>query len=149
MGRPLILIIVLAKTRIFDLVHVWLKLRAMAAAAAAQTFVHVDDGNRVEDDASASSLITCLLLAHAMAEAVAAWTLDDSNRADDNALASSPVPCLPAQWRWQCAITTMMERTMVTVHNNVSNGVNDEALASSAVTRSCNGDDSSSAGVGA
>ncbi len=54
-GRPLILIIVLAKMRIFDLVRVWLELGAMAAAAAAQTFLHIDDGNRVEDDVSASS----------------------------------------------------------------------------------------------
>ena len=55
MGQLLFLIIVLAKMRIFDLVHIWLELGAMAAAAAAQTFVHIDDGNRAEDDASASS----------------------------------------------------------------------------------------------
>jgi hypothetical protein len=54
-GRPLIFIIVLAKMRIFNLVRIWLELGAMAAAAAAQTFLHIDDGNRVEDDASASS----------------------------------------------------------------------------------------------
>jgi hypothetical protein len=55
MGRPLILIILLAKMRIFDLVHIWLELGAMAAAAAAQTFLHIDDSNRAEDDALASS----------------------------------------------------------------------------------------------
>jgi hypothetical protein len=60
MGRPLILIIVLAKMRIFDLMRIWLKLGVMAAAAAAQMFVHIDDGNRAEDDASASSLVPCL-----------------------------------------------------------------------------------------
>ena len=84
-----------------------------------------------------------------MAAAVAARTLDDGDKADNNASASSPVTCSPAQWRWQCAITTVMERTMMTVHNNVGDGVNDDALASSAVTRSCNGDNSGNAGVGA
>ncbi len=84
-----------------------------------------------------------------MAVAAAARTLDDGDKADNNALASSPVTCSPAQWRWQCAITTVMERLMMTVHNDVGNGVNDDALASSAVTRSCNGDDSGGAGVGA
>ncbi len=84
-----------------------------------------------------------------MAAAAAAQTLDNGDRADNNALASSPVTRLPAQWRWQCAIRTVMEQTMMTVHNNVGNGVNDDALASSAVTRSCNGDNSGGAGVGA
>jgi hypothetical protein len=55
MGWPLILIIVSAKMRIFDLVRIWLELGAMAAAAAAQRFVHIDNGNRAEDDALASS----------------------------------------------------------------------------------------------
>ena len=42
-----------------------------------------------------------------------------------------------------------MEQTMMTGHNDVGDGVNNDALASSAVTRSCNGDDSGGAGVGA
>ena len=84
-----------------------------------------------------------------MAAAAAARTLDDGNKVDNNASASSPVTLSPAQWRWQCTITTVMEWTMMTVHNDVGNGVNDDVLASSAVTRSCNGDDSSGAGVGA
>ncbi len=84
-----------------------------------------------------------------MAAAAAAWTLDDGDRADNNALASSPVTLSPAQWWWQCAITTVMERTMMTVHSDVGDGVNNEALASSAVTCSCNCDNSGGAGVGA
>jgi hypothetical protein len=44
---------------------------------------------------------------------------------------------------------TVTEWTMMTVHNNVGDGVNDDALASSAVTCSCDGDDSGSAAVGA
>ncbi len=84
-----------------------------------------------------------------MAAAAAAQTLDDGDKADNDALASSPVTCSPAQWRLQCTITTVMERTMMTVHNNVGNGVNNDALASSAITRLCNGDDSGGAGVGA
>jgi hypothetical protein len=83
-----------------------------------------------------------------MAAAAAAQMLDNGDRVDNNALASSPVTRSPAQWRWQCAITTVMERTMMTVHDNVGNGVNNDALASSAVTRLCNGDDSGGAGVG-
>jgi hypothetical protein len=46
-------------------------------------------------------------------------------------------------------MTTVTEQTMMTVHNNVGDGVNDDALASSAVIRSCNDDDSGGAGVGA
>jgi hypothetical protein len=83
-----------------------------------------------------------------MAVAAAAQTLDDGSRVDNNASASSPVTCSLAQWRWQCAITTVMERTMMTVHNDVGNGVNNDALASSAVTCLCNGDDSGGVGVG-
>jgi hypothetical protein len=44
---------------------------------------------------------------------------------------------------------TVMEWTMMTVRNNIGNGVNNDALASSAVTRLCNSDDSGSADVGA
>ncbi len=84
-----------------------------------------------------------------MAAAAAARTLDDGDKANNNTLASSPVTCSPAQWQWQCAITTVMERTMMTVHNDIGDGVNDDALASSAVTCSCNGDDRGGAGVGA
>ncbi len=62
-----------------------------------------------------------------MAAAVAARTLDNGDKVDNNALASSPVTRLPTQWRWQCAITTVMERTMMTVHKDVGNGVNDDA----------------------
>jgi hypothetical protein len=51
--------------------------------------------------------------------------------------------------RAQCAMTTVTERTMMTVHNGIGNEVNDDTLASSAVTRLCDGDDSGSAGVGA
>jgi hypothetical protein len=85
----------------------------------------------------------------AAAAAAAAQTLDDGDKANKNASASSLVTRLPTQWRWQCTITTVMDRTMMTVHNNIGNGVNNDALASSAVTRSCNGDDSGGAGVGA
>ncbi len=84
-----------------------------------------------------------------MAAAAAAQTLDDGNRAEDDASASSPVPCSPTQRRWQCAMTTVTEQTMMTVHNNIVDGVNNDALASSAVIRSCDDDDSGSAGVGA
>ncbi len=84
-----------------------------------------------------------------MAAAAAARTLDNGNRVDNNASASSPVTCSPAQWLWQCAITTVVERMMMTVHNDVGDGVNDDALASSTVTHLCNGDDSGGAGVGA
>ncbi len=84
-----------------------------------------------------------------MAAAAAAWTLDDGNRADDDASASSPVPCSPMQRRWQCAMTTVTEQMMMTVHNNIRDGVNDDALASSAVICSCDNDDSGGAGVGA
>jgi hypothetical protein len=44
---------------------------------------------------------------------------------------------------------TVMERTMMTVHKDIGDRVNNDALASSAVTRSCNSDDSGGAGVGA
>jgi hypothetical protein len=46
-------------------------------------------------------------------------------------------------------MTTVTEQTMMTVHNNIRDGVNDDASASSAVIRSCNDDDSGSAGIGA